>query len=71
MSDREPRREKGFDQIFREYKRRSKEIMDEVKQKSHYKKPSELRREKINKAKRKKKKRGSSSFEINDKPFVD
>jgi len=67
---REYRKEKSFEQIFRDFKRHSKEISDEMKQRDHYRKPSEIRRDKINKAKRKKKNKNFSS-DYNDKPFVD
>ena len=62
--------EKSFEQILREYKKSSKEISNVVKQKNYYKKPSEIRREKINQANRKRRKNGSG-FEYNDKPFID
>ena len=55
---------KSFEQVYKEFKRNSKEKMDELKRRSHYKKPSEIKREKINKQKKRKRK---NDMEYNDK----
>ena len=44
---------RSFDDALRVFKKASKEDLDLMKERSHYKKPSDIRREKINKSKRK------------------
>ena len=51
---------------LRELKREARDSSEQLKNKSFYKKPSELRREKINKAKRKIKKKQRNGYEDYD-----
>jgi len=59
-------RNDNIEAALKVFKRESKEIVEEQKKRSRYRKPSEVRREKINKAKRRNKRNKQKNYKSED-----